>query len=168
MKIMRNLILLMLILTLTPVLASCDVSLHEVENQIDNGLDRLEDRIEKNHAKSNNPEYLIRGESPREAAQAEPPARENQGNGPYRTTDREFVGEAALTFEDAESIAFEHAGVPLADVLYLRAELELDDGIPVYEVEFYVDLVDSIEHLEYDYTIHADTGTILEFDMDRD
>ncbi len=171
MKIIRLSFLLMLILTLTLVIASCDISLpREVENQIDNSFDKLEDRIENEHnqAKSNNPERLLRDGSADRTAQTEPPAQETQSGRPNRGSDKKSVGEVALTYENAESIAFEHAGVAPADALYLRTELELDDGIPVYEVEFYVDLADSVEHLEYEYTIHADTGAILEFDMDRD
>lgn len=45
---------------------------------------------------------------------------------------------------------------------FSKAKLERDDGITVYEIEFYKDGV------EYDYTINASNGNILEFDADRD
>ena len=67
---------------------------------------------------------------------------------------------ALLTDEEAAAIALEHAGVSADQVTGLRLSYELDDGIPEYDVEFIVDRV------EYEYTIHAETGEILSFDMD--
>lgn len=67
---------------------------------------------------------------------------------------------ALLTDEEAAAIALEHAGVSADQVTGLRISYELDDGIPEYDVEFFFD------RMEYDYTIHAETGEILSFDMD--
>lgn len=67
-----------------------------------------------------------------------------------------------LTPEDAESIALNHAGLTNADVTKLYTEYKIDDGIPEYEIQFYQD------RLEYDYTIHAETGDILSHDRDND
>lgn len=67
---------------------------------------------------------------------------------------------AKLTKEDAEAIALEHAGLTADQVVGLRTKYEIDDGIPVYEIDFHVD------RIEYDYTIHAETGEILEWEMD--
>lgn len=66
-----------------------------------------------------------------------------------------------LTAEDAKAIAIEHAGLLGQQVSRLRAEYEIDDGVPQYDVEFY--------HggIEYSYEIHAETGKILSFDKDR-
>ena len=69
---------------------------------------------------------------------------------------------------DDEILARLNAELTEADVLYLHTEPDVEKGIPVYEVEFAVDLTDHFEHLEYEYTIHADTGEILEFDKERD
>lgn len=49
----------------------------------------------------------------------------------------------------------------MSDVSFTKAKLERDDGRTVYEIEFYQGYV------EYDYTIDAATGAILEYDMDR-
>jgi uncharacterized membrane protein YkoI len=68
---------------------------------------------------------------------------------------------APLSPAQIEQIALTHAGVSEDDAVYLRSYYEIDDGIPAYEVEFYADYV------EYDYTIHAETGDILEYDRDR-
>lgn len=67
-----------------------------------------------------------------------------------------------LTAEDAKAIAVEHAGLIGQQVSRLRAEYEIDDGVPQYDVEFYHD------GIEYNYEIHAETGNILSFDKDRD
>ncbi len=42
----------------------------------------------------------------------------------------------------------------------VKAEFEMEDGVPVYEVEIIK------EELEYDIKVHALTGKILEFDVD--
>lgn len=69
------------------------------------------------------------------------------------------VGEN-LTQEEAQSIALEAAGLTADSVTGLRTEYEVDDGVPLYEVQFYH------ENTEYDYTIHAQTGEILSYDVD--
>lgn len=67
---------------------------------------------------------------------------------------------ALLTAEAAESIALEHAGLTADQVTRLTSKYEIDDGIPEYDVEFYVGTT------EYDYEIHAETGDILSWDKD--
>lgn len=62
--------------------------------------------------------------------------------------------------EKAKSIALGHAGV--SDVTYTKAKLENEDGQAVYEIEFRKD------GAEYEYTIRATDGTILEYDLERD
>lgn len=66
-----------------------------------------------------------------------------------------------LTADDAKAIAVEHAGLVGQQLSRLRAEYEIDDGVPQYDVEFYHN------GIEYNYEIHADTGKILSFDKDR-
>ena len=68
---------------------------------------------------------------------------------------------AVLTAEDAKALAVEHAGLIGQQVSRLRAEYEIDDGVPQYDVEFYHD------GIEYSYEIHADTGIVLSFEKDR-
>jgi len=67
---------------------------------------------------------------------------------------------AALTREEAEAIALEHAGFAANQVKYLHTEYEIDDGRPQYEVSFHQD------RWEYDYEIDAETGRILSFEKD--
>ena len=68
--------------------------------------------------------------------------------------------EAALTGEDAMNIALEHAGFAEDEVQGLRAEGEIDDGVPHYDVSF------RVGYVEYEYEIHAETGEILSFERD--
>lgn len=62
--------------------------------------------------------------------------------------------------EEAKVIALDHAGVKAKDTVFLYAELDYDDGLRVYDVEFFS------ENKEYDYKIDAATGEILGFDYD--
>ena len=68
------------------------------------------------------------------------------------------AGTNLLPEEEAELIALEHAGFTADQVTNLRTSYDIDDGIPEYEIEFHVD------RIEYEYTIHAETGDILEWD----
>ena len=45
----------------------------------------------------------------------------------------------------------------------MQAKLEWDDGIQIYDVEFYTS-----DYKEYDYEVNAKTGDILSFDYDAD
>lgn len=67
-----------------------------------------------------------------------------------------------ITKEDAIQIALSHAGFTSDEVSRLYAELDFDDRIHKYEVQFYQD------RCEYDYDIDAYTGTILSYDKDFD
>ena len=62
---------------------------------------------------------------------------------------------AIITMDEAIAIALKDAGFKEADVTGLHAELERDDGITVYDVDFYKG------GKEYDYEIHAETGAVL-------
>lgn len=63
-----------------------------------------------------------------------------------------------LTPDGACEVALNHAHVPKEDVIGLHAVIEIDDGIPQYEVEF------RSGHVEYEYHIHAETGEVLSWD----
>ena len=60
--------------------------------------------------------------------------------------------------EKAKSIALRDAGV--SGVTFVKAKLDYDDGVRVYDVEFYKG------NVEYDYEIDAVTGRIREKDLD--
>ena len=79
-----------------------------------------------------------------------------------RRNNQTQTGTTDIGLEAAKQIAFEHAGVSAGEVYLSKAKYENDDGIRVYEIEFYKD------RMEYEYTIHATTGRILEFDAEYD
>ncbi len=64
----------------------------------------------------------------------------------------------------AKQTALEHAGVAESDTAFLRVTQDYDDGVQVFDVEFYVAATNS----EYDYEISASTGEILSFDQDAE
>lgn len=68
----------------------------------------------------------------------------------------------AITKEDAEKIALEHAGFTADQVTRLYSERDLDDRIPHYDVEFHQG------GFEYDYEINAENGQILKSEKERD
>ncbi len=62
----------------------------------------------------------------------------------------------------AKEIALNHAQLSESDVQFAKAKLENDDGEVEYEIEFYSG------RTEYDYTIDAVSGNIIEYDVDYD
>lgn len=66
----------------------------------------------------------------------------------------------AITEEEAKAIALSDAGVEEADLLNIRIEKDTDDGISVYDVDFY------IQNKEYDYEINAASGDIISRDYE--
>lgn len=67
---------------------------------------------------------------------------------------------AYISVDEAKNIALGQAGLSASDVNFVKTKLENDDGRAEYEIEFYSGTT------EYDYTIDAVTGTVLEYDMD--
>lgn len=65
-----------------------------------------------------------------------------------------------ITEEEAKAIALSDAGVTEADLTNIRITQDVDDGVSVYDVEFYVG------NKEYDYEIQAADGTIRSQDAD--
>ncbi len=62
--------------------------------------------------------------------------------------------------DKAKSIALSSAGI--SGVTFTKAKLDYDDGIAVYEIEFYKN------GTEYEYEISATTGKVLSKDIDYD
>ena len=61
----------------------------------------------------------------------------------------------------AKSIALNKAGVKSSSATFEKVELDKDDGVVVYEVDF------RTSSYEYDYKIHAVSGKVLEADKER-
>lgn len=64
---------------------------------------------------------------------------------------------AYISRESAVETAYGHAGVSAADTSGLKVEFDSEDGIMVYEVEFYAGTI------EYEYDIDAGTGRVVKY-----
>lgn len=67
-----------------------------------------------------------------------------------------------ISVEQAKEIALKHANLTSDKVTFLRSELDFDNGIKKYEIEFYH------ENKEYDYEISATDGKIIGYDYDAE
>ena len=65
-----------------------------------------------------------------------------------------------ITADEAKNIALAHAKLAKKDVTFVKAELETDNNILIYDVDFYSG------NIEYDYDIDAVTGEIISSDLD--
>ena len=65
-----------------------------------------------------------------------------------------------ITEDEAKKVALEHAGMKESDVTNLKIELDTDDGIKEYEVEFFSG------NTEFDYDINAISGEIISVEND--
>ena len=65
-----------------------------------------------------------------------------------------------LDQQEAAEFAFMDADVKADEVTNLRTHLEKDDGVYVYDIEFYVG------NIEYEYEIRAEDGAVLEKDKE--
>lgn len=75
------------------------------------------------------------------------------------------TGSDGLTYisEDAaKKVALGHAGFGESDVINLSISFEIDDGVPHYDVEF------TLMQQDYEYEIHATSGTVISFEYDAD
>ena len=67
---------------------------------------------------------------------------------------------ALISIDKARSIALDHAGLKASEVVFEKVKLEKEHGRYEYEVEF------SKGNIEYEYTINAKTGTVIDFDKE--
>ena len=67
---------------------------------------------------------------------------------------------ADIGVEKAKEIALAHAGLSNDKVSFVKAQLDNEDGVKVYDVEFYSG------NVEYDYEISVADGTIISADQD--
>lgn len=72
----------------------------------------------------------------------------------------EEAGADRITPDQAKANALTHAGIPEAEVVYDSVELDEDDGVPYYEIEFHYG------GFEYEVEVHAETGNILSYERD--
>lgn len=67
-----------------------------------------------------------------------------------------------ISLAKAKEIALNHAGVKADDATFVKAKLDKDDGVQVYEIEFCIGRVD------YEFEINAKTGAIIDYEKDFD
>ncbi len=67
-----------------------------------------------------------------------------------------------ITAKRARAKALAHAGLASDEVVFEKTELDKDDGVTYYDIEF------RCGHVEYSYEIHATTGKVLEYDREVD
>ena len=79
----------------------------------------------------------------------------NPGN--YSGGTDSLIGE-----DNAKETAAAHAGFSTEEVFFTKVKLEEEDGRMEYEIEFYKDRV------EYEVTIDAVSGTVLEYENEYD
>ncbi|MCC8163570.1 MAG: PepSY domain-containing protein [Lachnospiraceae bacterium] len=91
-----------------------------------------------------------------EALETAPSA--SSGSGSSGSTDNSSY----ISVDEAKSIALNRAGLSASDEVFEKAKLEKDDGIMEYEIEFYQG------NMEYECTINAVTGAIIEYDAEWD
>ncbi len=133
---------LSLVLVLT-IFAGC-----AVEKKLERVEDRAEEFVERqeNMAEEYLESIISSGHSHQPAQSAEPT--------------QIILEEEAVTPEQAEEIALQYVGFGRDQVVGLRTEFEIDDGISHYNVEFRRD------GWEYEFEIHEESGVILSYDKD--
>ena len=72
------------------------------------------------------------------------------------------VSSERLSESEARSIVLKHANVSSAEVTDWECELDTDDGVTRFEIEF------KAGGYEYDYEVNALTGSILQYDRELD
>ena len=65
-----------------------------------------------------------------------------------------------ITSDKAKEIALNHANLSENQVTFIKSNIDYDDGMQAYDVEFYHN------NQEYDYKIDANSGAIVEYDLD--
>lgn len=85
---------------------------------------------------------------------AQPNAAQQNTNQPAPSNDGQ------ISLEDAKSAALADAGVSDADVIYTKEKSDYENGIMVYDIEFYAG------NVEYEYEINAATGEVYSRSVD--
>ena len=70
-------------------------------------------------------------------------------------TDSDFI-----SIDEAKSIALQVSGVDASNAVFTEAELNMDDGVHIYEIEFISG------DMEYSFEINAMTGSVAEWEKE--
>ena len=77
-----------------------------------------------------------------------------------KTTSAASSSSGLISTSKAKQIALSRAGVSSSKAYFTKAKLDYDDGIRVYEIEFYAG------NYEYEFEISAKSGNILSYERD--
>ena len=136
-----------LLLTMSSCAAvSAARKLDAAEDMVEAKLDAVEDQLEYSLRKATAPDR--------------PAVPENHAPTEARLSPEEEA-DGKLTQEQARQIALDHLSLTADQVTGLRADYEIDDGIPQFDVEV---LQGDWEH---EFEIHGETGRILSYDKDH-
>jgi len=126
------------------------------ENIADAIEDIDEDAREKGIATSAAVENSTAAATTPQPAPTQPAA--NRAPAPPQPQSNNTAGDIGI--EKANEIAISHAGLSSGSVSFVKAKIDTEDGVKVYDIEFYSG------NVEYDYEINAATGAIVSFDQD--
>ncbi len=138
---------------------AADAKYIKAEYDYDDGIKKYEVEFRKDNTEY---EYEINAVSGKIIKAEKEVERENTK--PVTTTTKpaaETNGDI-ISLAKAKEIAVNKAGVKAADVTFVKAKLDRDDGIQVYEIEFCIGRVD------YEFEINAKTGAVIDFEKDFD
>ncbi len=66
-----------------------------------------------------------------------------------------------ISLDQAKELSLKHAGQKAEDSTFLKAEAEIDDGLLIYETEFYTS-----DSKKYKYELDGATGTVISWEYD--
>ena len=141
------------------------VSFIETENDIDNGAEKYDIEFYCNGKEYDYEISAIDGEIIQYDSDIN---EDNNQNNNQSNTQNNSVNNAQsnanntanISLDKAKQIALSHAGLTTSQVTFKKTELDFDDGIQKYEVEFYYN------NREYSYEIDANTGNVLSYEQD--
>lgn len=128
-------------------LTSDQVSFVEVESDVDNGVEKYNIEF---YCDNKEYDYEINSNNG-EIIKYDYDAEYNQNN---------VNSVVNISEEQAKEIALKHAGITSDQVSFIKFGVDVDNGIQIYEVEFYYN------NREYSYEINANTGEILSYEQD--
>ena len=79
---------------------------------------------------------------------------------PVEQIPENLQGQGVVSVDEAKEALLNHAGFQPEQVAFTKVELELDDGVVEYEIEFYAD------GKEYSGKVNASTGAIMKYGME--
>lgn len=76
------------------------------------------------------------------------------------TPNNQNSNNSKITVEKAKEISLKHANLKDNQVVFDKTEMDYDNGVQVYDIEFHYN------NVEYNYKIDANTGNILSYSQD--